>query len=244
MLWRGADAVCRARPVIIDEPAARGYVIVYNMEAEAWSVKRKVIGYRMTDAKSRVARGRQRYHHGNLRSDLLRVARDEIGRHGAEAVSLASLARLAGVSQPAPYRHFADRDALLEAVAAEGFDQLTGELAEASADRVPRDALNAIAHAYLTFGEANIEIYRLMFASHLTPRARSGSDLDTASGKAFALLRTAMSAMSPAASVDDDAYLVWGQLHGLVMLKADGFITRPLGGFVERSGLLGGPPPT
>ena len=193
----------------------------------------------MTGAKSRATKERERYHHGNLRRDLLRVARDEIARHGAKAVSLASLARLAGVSQPAPYRHFIDRDALLEAVAAEGFEQLTAELAEATADRAPHDALKAIAHAYLTFGEANVEIYRLMFASHLTPHARSGSDLDVASGTAFALLRTALARMSSPAGVDDDAYLLWAQLHGLVMLKADGFIARPLDCFVEGSGLLG-----
>ena len=187
---------------------------------------------------------RRRYHHGDLRRDLLRVAREEIARHGANAVSLASLARLAGVSQPAPYRHFADRDALLEAVAAEGFEQLTGELAEATADRGPHDALKAIALTYLTFGEANIEIYRLMFASHLTPRASSGGDLDTASGKAFALLLTALARLSSPDSLDDDAYLLWAQLHGLVMLKADGFVTRSLGRFVERSGLLPGRLPT
>ena len=194
----------------------------------------------MTDTKSGAARGRHRYHHGNLRRDLLRVARDEIAQHGAEDVSLVSLARRAGVSQPAPYRHFTDRNALLEAVAAEGFEQLAAELAEAMAGRVPHDALTAIAHAYVTFGEANIEIYRLMFASRLTPQARSGSDLNTASGKAFALLRTAMAAISPGMT-DSGVYLAWSQLHGLVMLKAEGFIRSPLQTFVSVWAPMNGP---
>ena len=108
----------------------------------------------------RLATERGRYHHRALRADLLRVAREEIARHGAGAVTLASLARLAGVSQPAPYHHSGDRKALLEAVAAEAFDTLT--------------------LAYLAFGEANIEIYRLMFASRVTAEAKTGSPLDVA----------------------------------------------------------------
>ncbi len=197
------------------------------------------MGYYMSDDPSRAERNRQRYHHGDLRRDLLRIAREEIARHGAQTVSLTSLARLAGVSQPAPYRHFADRDALLEGVAAEAFEEFAATLAEAMADRDPLDALKAIALAYVSFGEANIEIYRLMFASHLTPRAKSESDLGKASGKAFDLLRTTVSAISPPAGVEDNAYRVWAQLHGLVMLKADGFITRPLDRLVDLQGSSG-----
>ncbi|WP_428394833.1 TetR/AcrR family transcriptional regulator [Lichenicoccus sp.] len=175
---------------------------------------------------------RPRYHHGDLRRALLRVARAEISRHGAQTVSLTSLARLAGVSQPAPYRHFPDRASLLEAVAAEAFDELADTLTDAITHHEPRAALASIARAYLAFGDANIEIYRLMFASRLTPEAQTGSDLDAASTKAFELLRTAVTTIAPA-NADDDAYLLWAQMHGLVMLKADGFITRPLDSFTE-----------
>ena len=186
----------------------------------------------MAEEQDRATRDRPRYHHGDLRRALLRVARAEIGRHGAQTVSLTSLARLAGVSQPAPYRHFPDRASLLEAVAAEAFDELAGTLTSAIMHQESRAALQSIARAYLAFGDANIEIYRLMFASRLTPEAKTGSDLDAASNKAFALLRTAVTAMAPA-NADDDAYLLWAQMHGLVMLKADGFITRPLDSFTE-----------
>ena len=190
----------------------------------------------MRDSPIGKAKKRQRYHHGDLRRDLLRVARDEIARHGAQLVSLTSLAHLAGVSQPAPYRHFADRDALLEAVATEVFEMFTQKLADAIADKEPPDALGALALAYVEFGEANIEIYRLIFASRLTPRAKAGSELDRASSDAFNLLRTAMSALSEPANLEDNTYRVWAQLHGLVMLKADGFIARPLAGFVDLPG--------
>ena len=65
------------------------------------------------------------YHHGDLRAALLKVATAEIERVGYESLSLRELAEKLGVSRAAPYRHFADRRALLAAVAAEGFDELT-----------------------------------------------------------------------------------------------------------------------
>ncbi len=211
--------------------------MLYNTDAKC-VVNRKMMSYHMSADQVHEGQRRERYHHGDLRRDLLRVARREIARHGVQAVSLSSLARLAGVSQPAPYRHFADRDALLEAVAAEGFEEFVYALTEATGSRGPSEALHAIALAYLAFGESNIEIYRLMFASRLTPQAEDGSDLGQASCKAFDLLRLAISAVSAPAMVDDDAYRLWAQLHGLVMLKADGFIVRPLGRFVDLSSLL------
>ena len=184
------------------------------------------------------AAGRTAYHHGDLRRTLLRIARDQIAESGAHAVSLASLARSAGVSQPAPYRHFADRDALLEAVATEGFEEFTAALTAAAAAGGRGGALKAMALAYVAFGEANIELYRLMFASRLVPETSTGSALDTAAAGAFNRLREALSVTTPANRVEDEAQLIWGQLHGLVMLKADGLIRRPLAELVEVSRLF------
>ena len=182
--------------------------------------------------------GRAGYHHGDLRLTLLRIAREQVAEGGAHAMSLAALARRAGVSQPAPYRHFADRDALLEAVAAEGFKEFAAALTAAAAARGPDSALKAMALAYVTFGEANIELYRLMFASRLVPEAGAGSALETAAVDAFNRLREALSVTTPANRVNDEALLIWSQLHGLVMLKADGHIRRPLVELVEVSRLL------
>lgn len=182
--------------------------------------------------------GRVGYHHGDLRRTLLRIAREQIAESGAEAMSLASLARLAGVSQPAPYRHFADRKALLEAVTTEGFEEFAAALAEAAAAGGRDGALKAMALAYVEFGEANIELYRLMFASRLVPEAGRGSALETAAVDAFDRLREALSVTTPAGRVEDEAQLIWAQLHGLVMLKADGHIRRPLARLVEVSKLF------
>jgi AcrR family transcriptional regulator len=178
------------------------------------------------------------YHHGDLRRTLVRIARDQIVESGAQAMSLASLARLAGVSQPAPYRHFADRNALLEAVTTEGFEEFTAALAAASATAGRDGALKAMALAYVAFGESNIELYRLMFASRLVPEAGRGSVLATVAVEAFNRLREALSVTIPADHVEEEAQLIWAQLHGLVMLKADGQIRRPLAELVEVSKLF------
>ncbi len=191
------------------------------------------------DAKPRgKASDRASYHHGDLRRTLLRTARDQIAEGGAHAVSLASLARLAGVSQPAPYRHFADRDALLEAVATEGFEEFTAALTAAAATAGRNGALKAMALAYVAFGEANIELYRLMFASRLVPEAGTGSALENAAVDAFNRLREALAVTTPAHRIQDEAQLIWAQLHGLVMLKADGHIKRPLAELVAASRLF------
>src|ERR1700730_569414 len=64
------------------------------------------------------------YHHGDLRAALVKAATAEIERGGYEALSMRELAASLDVSRAAPYRHFADRKALLAALAAEGFDKL------------------------------------------------------------------------------------------------------------------------
>lgn len=187
---------------------------------------------------SRKTADRVGYHHGDLRRTLVRIARDQIAESGAQAMSLASLARLAGVSQPAPYRHFADRNELLEAVTTEGFEEFTAALTAAAAAGGREGAIKAMALAYVAFGEANIELYRLMFASHLVPEAGTGGALEAAAVEAFSRLREALSVTIPADRVEDEAHLIWAQLHGLVMLKADGHIRRPLAELVDLSRLF------
>src|SRR5919107_731159 len=74
--------------------------------------------------RSRVPARRKTYHHGDLRQALLDAALELLRAEGAAALTLRAVARAAGVSQAAPYRHFADRGALVAAVAEEGFERL------------------------------------------------------------------------------------------------------------------------
>src|SRR5260370_35374494 len=74
---------------------------------------------------------KRRYHHGNLKQELLDSAVALIAEVGSQAFTLRELARQAGVSHNAPYRHFKDKEDLLGAVAAQGFDRLTASMTQA-----------------------------------------------------------------------------------------------------------------
>ena len=80
------------------------------------------------------SRGKRGYHHGNLREALVQAALSLIGERGSEGVTLAEAARMAGVSAAAPYRHFKDREALMAAVAAEGYAKFADALETAWGD--------------------------------------------------------------------------------------------------------------
>jgi len=87
------------------------------------------------------------YHHGDLRDALVHAALREAEQGGPEAISLKALAKKLGVSQPAPYRHFADREALLSAVTAEAFRQFSAMLREQISKPSKRSKLSRFAQA-------------------------------------------------------------------------------------------------
>src|SRR5215831_11585932 len=134
------------------------------------------------------------YHHGDLRDALIKAALQEAESNGPEAISIKALAKQLGVSQPAPYRHFADREALLAAVTAEAFRQLTAVLREAIAKPSKQSKLSRLAQATLDFGLRRNGIYRLMFASRTVSCAAKGSDLHEATRETFALVLEALEA--------------------------------------------------
>lgn len=107
------------------------------------------------------------YHHGRLRGTLLAAAERTLREQGIEALSLRDLARQAGVSHAAPRRHFADRQALLDALAEAGFARLGDEVG-AAIDGAGQDyqaRLRAAAAAYLRFAVRDAALMELMFAA-------------------------------------------------------------------------------
>src|SRR5690349_2249898 len=108
-------------------------------------------------------RRKARYHHGNLRASVLRAAAEVLEKKGIGGLSLRGVARRAGVSHNAPYRHFASRGVLLEAVAARGFEQFREALA--AAERT--GGLQGRGEAYIRFALANPQHFRLMFGAGL-----------------------------------------------------------------------------
>jgi AcrR family transcriptional regulator len=106
------------------------------------------------------------YHHGHLRAALLDEAERTLREQGIDALSLRDLARQAGVSHAAPRRHFADRQALLDALAEAGFTRLGAEVSAAidGAGKDYRARLRAAATAYVHFATADAALLQLMFS--------------------------------------------------------------------------------
>ncbi|WP_350258882.1 TetR/AcrR family transcriptional regulator [Scrofimicrobium sp. R131] len=161
------------------------------------------------------------YHHGDLRAALLTAAVEllELG----EPFSMRAVARRAGVSQTAPYRHFADRAALDNAVAAAGFDDLTSELSAALAT-MPEGAdleevLSQLGVAYVMFALNRPAEFRIMFGNECD---EADAERVLAAQKLHALLENVLAGEVPPDQVPDASLALWGMAHGLAFLHLDG----------------------
>lgn len=174
------------------------------------------------------------YHHGDLPRALLDAARAEVQKNGPEAVSLTALAKKLGVSQPAPYRHFADRDAILTAVAVEGYREFIAILKASTVDADQQSKIFHGARAYVTFGMEHHGMYRLMFASSSTAKPREGSELFKISQEVFQVLVDAFDPVLPPSVRTRKALRVWIAMHGIVMLAQQGFLKSGTTGAIDQ----------
>jgi AcrR family transcriptional regulator len=177
------------------------------------------------------------YHHGDLRDALVQAALQEAERGGPEAISIKALTKKLGVSQPAPYRHFVDREALLEAVTAEAFRQFSATLRESIRKPSKRSKLSRFAQAALAFGLRRNGIYRLMFASRTMAGAVRGSELHNAAMETFGLLLEAFEAPAVGFFRERQALKIWAALHGMITLAEQGLLTGQLA-HISREELL------
>lgn len=161
------------------------------------------------------------YHHGDLRQALLEAARQAVERDGAGALSLRELARGLGVSHNAPYRHFPDREALLDALCAEGFAELTLRL-EGVRARTPARRLSAMGEAYVAFADAHPGVFALMFQP-VDPSLRPLTT-PVATG-AMALLADGVRGVTGLAD-PTDVTAMWAVAHGLATLRMTGHLAR------------------
>lgn len=171
------------------------------------------------------------YHHGDLRRTVIDTALAMLHEEKNWQFTLREVARRAGVSHAAPYKHFPDKASLLAELALIGFDRLREALvaAQPASPAGLREAFFPVARAYLAFGNDNPALYRLMFGAdagqpsdvHLSQRALSTFAILTdflARGQTAGLIRKR--------PIPGQAAACWAGLHGLTMLTIDGLLLQ------------------
>ena len=159
------------------------------------------------------------YHHGDLRAALVRAALELLEESGASELSLRGVARRAGVAPSAPYRHYPDRDALLSAVAAVGYRELTEKLATAHPSPSTPDDLAAVAVAYVEFALQRPALFRVMFGG---PCDRDSSERAAATAAVSAYVGAIVERAFPQGDKEALSTAIWALVHGLAFLHLDG----------------------
>jgi AcrR family transcriptional regulator len=163
-----------------------------------------------------VAKGRA-YHHGDLRNGLLDAARTILEEESLAALTLRAVARKAGVSHAAPYRHFPNHEALLVELSIEGFDELRDALVEAAKAQGPEpDKIANIGAAYMRFVAQRPALARLMFGGQLPNR----DQFPQLGLKADSIGQEIGNALHDSAL----GLAVWAAVHGLAMLVLENVI--------------------
>ena len=161
--------------------------------------------------------GAKPYHHGDLRNALLEAARAILEEDGLADVSLRAVARKAGVSHAAPYRHFPNHEALLTELATEGFAELRAEIVAAgSVPAGKSDRITRIGAAYMRFVARRPALARLMFGPQL-PNRDKFPELATSADAIGEEIGTALSDQALGLAV-------WAAVHGLAMLILENVI--------------------
>ncbi|MFG2377172.1 TetR/AcrR family transcriptional regulator [Streptomyces sp. NPDC048504] len=159
-----------------------------------------------------------RYHHGDLHAALLSAATDLLEEDGA-GLSLRAVARRAGVSPTAPYRHFADKEALENELAAQGFADLQQRLGATGSQPVALDRLALIAVSYVRFALDRPALFRLMFG---TPCTNTQDARTAAAAKLHEFVMAGVNEAFPQADAEALATACWSLVHGLAFLHLDG----------------------
>ncbi len=184
-----------------------------------------------------------KYHHGNLRQALVKASLQIIAEEGIEALTLRSVGRRTGVSHAAPYRHFADKEALLAAVAQEGLEELRQAMydAQQSIPGNPAEQLRAVGLAYVRFATGQPARFKVMFGPYISDRSKHAG-LEEASVACIDVLITGLQAchndgiIRPGEPLED-ALLAWSMVHGLSSLLIDRQFLRHDEAFIERMSL-------
>jgi len=173
------------------------------------------------------------YHHGDLRTTLLKVASEMIKENGIKEVSLRKLAARVGVSRTAPYHHFKDKNALLCGIAESGFQQLNeiNILGFNESNLSKHEHFSRFIHDYIQFANSNPELYELMFGRTIWKDKSSTQELRDSAYPCFQfqVKMTEEWQKQGLLNIDDNALrasqVLWGTVHGIAKLFIDGIYT-------------------
>ena len=171
---------------------------------------------------------RASYHHGNLKDALIDAARQLVAERGPSGFTLAEAAKRVGVTGAAPYRHFADRSALMQELAVRGFARLNSEqrLAWRNGQPDPTTAFRRMGAVYLAFAKAEPGLYSAMFSSaeaqpaQAAPEAQASFDMLVVAVNG--VLAQHGAAGGGAAALASE---IWSLSHGVAMLALNGFLS-------------------
>ena len=175
------------------------------------------------------------YHHGDLHDCLLKAATEIIAESGVDALSMRKLADRVGVSRTAPYHHFRDKQALLSALALNGFRTYIAEVEQISLDKQlsPDQKLEQFVRYYLRFAMQNPEIYNLMFGHSLWKSGQPSEELRAEAHESFRRFVSFVAqwqqdgAIPPGCEPLRFSQVAWSALHGLCRLVIDGIYVEP-----------------
>ncbi|OKH21054.1 TetR family transcriptional regulator [Hydrococcus rivularis NIES-593] len=182
---------------------------------------------------------KKNYHHGDLRQALIDTAIELIAERGMSDWSLREVARRIGVSHTAPYRHFADREALLAAVAEKGFQEMSNYLLQ-TLEKIPNEhsqRLQSIGVAYVQYAIAHPCEYEVMFRYSQKDKRRYPALSEAATTAFMVLVNVIVEGQKAGAFRAENpkglAWVAWSLVHGLAMLLVDGQLQVPENSTVE-----------
>jgi AcrR family transcriptional regulator len=169
------------------------------------------------------------YHHGNLRWALLRLGEEQLAKMGCQDLSLREIAKLAGTSHAAAYKHFASREDLLAELACLGFDYLIQKLNSHSivtqgVSKANLEEFSDFCAEYIRFSMERPGLFRSMFHNSLVPRSRFpkyDQNVSEACGLLYRALEQIDERLSLHLDISHATNVIWAALHGVSVLQMD-----------------------
>jgi AcrR family transcriptional regulator len=180
--------------------------------------------------KTTAVRAKKHFHHGDLREALIAATRELLIEHGPDGFTLADACRRAGVTTAAPYKHFRDKQEILEEIVLRGFDEMTAANAKAVAEGGPGtiEGITAMGISYLNFAVSQPALFRLMFGHK--SEVRKAKQVDESGNECLKNVVQEVAAYCRKhghnADAEQVAIRLWTFVHGASSLQLDGDYER------------------